>query len=33
MNQKIVALDVLDAKFSTIRVEIVGIRRKKMMKE
>jgi hypothetical protein len=33
MNQKIVALDVLDAKFPTIQVEIVGIRRKKMMKE
>jgi len=33
MNQKIVALDVLDTKFPTIQVEIVGIRRKKMMKE
>jgi hypothetical protein len=33
MNQKIVGLDVLDAKYQTILIEIVGIRRKKVMKE
>jgi hypothetical protein len=33
MNQKIVVLDVLDAKFLIILIEIVGIRRKKVMKE
>jgi hypothetical protein len=33
MNQKIVGLDVLDAKYQIILIEIVGIRRKKVMKE
>jgi hypothetical protein len=33
MNQKIVVLDVLDAKLPIITIEIVGIRRKKVMKE